>query len=146
MSTNRIEIDNTGLSDELWQTEVVRAVRETKFGSVEILIHEGRVVQIETRERFASTRRAVAHRTTGGVDESNNGGLRRTTGERASAEGQGKKWDGCTFGPWREPCCSQPGLGHRSHLPSRGIARLRWWRLPMMASPSDQRAAISGSN
>ncbi len=30
---------------------VLRAVRETRYGSVEIVIHAGRVVQIERREK-----------------------------------------------------------------------------------------------
>jgi len=31
--------------------EVIRALREIRFGSVEITIHESRVVQIECREK-----------------------------------------------------------------------------------------------
>ena len=34
-----------------WRRAVVRAVRSVQFGSVEIVIHEGRVVQVETREK-----------------------------------------------------------------------------------------------
>ena len=30
---------------------VVEAIRALRFGSVEIVVHEGRVVQIETREK-----------------------------------------------------------------------------------------------
>jgi hypothetical protein len=31
--------------------EVLRSLREIRFGSVEIVIHDGRVVQIERREK-----------------------------------------------------------------------------------------------
>ncbi|HVC43604.1 MAG TPA: YezD family protein [Candidatus Binataceae bacterium] len=32
--------------------EVVRAIRNVNFGSVEIVIHDSRVVQIERKEKF----------------------------------------------------------------------------------------------
>ena len=31
--------------------EILRAVREVRFGSVEIIIHDSRVVQVERREK-----------------------------------------------------------------------------------------------
>jgi hypothetical protein len=34
-----------------WEREVLEAVRALRFGSIEIVVHEGRVVQIETRAR-----------------------------------------------------------------------------------------------
>ena len=34
-----------------WWRAVLRAVRTVEFGSVEIVIHDGRVVQVETREK-----------------------------------------------------------------------------------------------
>jgi len=34
-----------------WEREVREAVRALRFGSVEIVVHEGRVVQVETREK-----------------------------------------------------------------------------------------------
>jgi hypothetical protein len=37
--------------EEAWQRAVVAAVEGLRFGSVEIVVHEGRVVQVETRER-----------------------------------------------------------------------------------------------
>jgi hypothetical protein len=39
-----------------WERAVRQAVRTLKYGSVEIVVHDGRVVQIETREkvRFAA--------------------------------------------------------------------------------------------
>jgi hypothetical protein len=37
--------------DEHWQRAVVQAVHGLRFGSVEIVVHEGRVVQVETREK-----------------------------------------------------------------------------------------------
>jgi hypothetical protein len=40
-----------GGSDERWQRAVREAVLGLRFGSVEIVVHEGRVVQVETREK-----------------------------------------------------------------------------------------------
>ena len=37
--------------DTDWERAVVEAIRALRFGSVEIVVHEGRVVQIETREK-----------------------------------------------------------------------------------------------
>ena len=34
-----------------WEREVSEAVRDLQFGSVEIVVHEGRVVQIEKKEK-----------------------------------------------------------------------------------------------
>ena len=42
---------NDESADVRWEREVREAVRALRFGSVEIVIHEGRVVQIETRAR-----------------------------------------------------------------------------------------------
>jgi hypothetical protein len=51
-----------------WEREVLEAVRALRFGSVEIVVHDGRVVQIETRERvrFDEAGRRRPH--TGGRD------------------------------------------------------------------------------
>ena len=38
-------------SDSGWERELLRAVRALRFGSVEVTVHDGRVVQIEKRER-----------------------------------------------------------------------------------------------
>ena len=40
--------DTTGID---WERAVVEAIRALRYGSVEIVVHEGRVVQIETREK-----------------------------------------------------------------------------------------------
>jgi len=37
--------------DPDWERAVVEAIRALRFGSIEIVVHEGRVVQIETREK-----------------------------------------------------------------------------------------------
>jgi hypothetical protein len=34
-----------------WERAVVEAIRALRYGSIEIVVHEGRVVQIETREK-----------------------------------------------------------------------------------------------
>lgn len=47
MSTNHVDvIDLTALGPT-----VLRALRGLRFGSVEIVVHDGRIVQIERRER-----------------------------------------------------------------------------------------------
>lgn len=35
-----------------WMSRVVSAVRSVRYGAVELVIHEGRIVQIETREKI----------------------------------------------------------------------------------------------
>ena len=40
-----------GAVDTDWERAVVEAIRSLRYGSVEIVIHEGRVVQIETRAK-----------------------------------------------------------------------------------------------
>jgi hypothetical protein len=42
-----------------WERTVRHAVRALRYGSVEVQVHDGRVVQVETREkvRFAADRR-----------------------------------------------------------------------------------------
>ena len=37
--------------DTDWERAVVEAIRALRYGSVEIVVHDGRVVQIETREK-----------------------------------------------------------------------------------------------
>lgn len=37
--------------DTDWERAVLEAIRALRYGSVEIVVHEGRVVQIETREK-----------------------------------------------------------------------------------------------
>ena len=39
------------------EAEILRAVREVRYGSVEITIHDARVVQIERREKVRLTER-----------------------------------------------------------------------------------------
>ena len=34
------------------EREILRSLREIRFGSIEIVIHDGRVVQIERREKL----------------------------------------------------------------------------------------------
>jgi hypothetical protein len=38
-------------SEAGWEREVLEAVRALRFGSIEIVVHDGRVVQIETRAK-----------------------------------------------------------------------------------------------
>jgi len=57
-------------------TQIAEAIRTIRFGSVQILIHEGRVVQIEKAERL---RVAEADLTAGGA-YATAGATDRTTG------------------------------------------------------------------
>ena len=56
MSTKSVELNNPADGD--WVRLVRRAVQGLRYGSVEVLVHDGRVVQVETRQkvRFADDR------------------------------------------------------------------------------------------
>jgi len=86
MSSNSVE--QGSVAGAGWERALVQAVRKLRYGSVEVLVHDGRVVQVETREkvRFTDDRRpddrgrqaddtGRAHRTPGGavpfLEESN---------------------------------------------------------------------------
>ena len=73
-------VDKESIKDADWERAVRQAVLKLRYGSVEVLVHDGRVVQVETREkvRFADDRRpddrwrsdansGRAHRTPGGA-------------------------------------------------------------------------------
>ena len=44
-------VDMTEVSRGGWEGTVRRAVAGIRYGSVEVLVHDGRVVQVETREK-----------------------------------------------------------------------------------------------
>jgi len=50
MSSMPVDTDIT--EQESWQLALCRAVRGLRYGSVELVIHDGRVVQIERREKL----------------------------------------------------------------------------------------------
>lgn len=50
---SRTSIDMT--EPQAWESAVRRAVANLRFGSVEVLVHDGRVVQVETREKVRFT-------------------------------------------------------------------------------------------
>lgn len=56
---------------ELWVKEVLAQVKSLRFGVVQIVIHDARVVQIERTEKFrfdaANAREKTTHQTTGGL-------------------------------------------------------------------------------
>jgi hypothetical protein len=56
--TKPVDVDESDDKGAAWVRSVIQAVRSTRYGSVEVVIHEGRVVQIERREkvRFADDR------------------------------------------------------------------------------------------
>lgn len=73
-------VETTG-GGAAWERTLKDAVRGLRYGSVEVLVHDGRVVQVETREkvRFTDDRRpdhrrrkeeedGRAHRNAGGAE------------------------------------------------------------------------------
>ena len=46
---------------------ILRAVREVRYGSVEVTIHDGRIVQIERKEKLRMENRVPPDRTHGGA-------------------------------------------------------------------------------
>jgi hypothetical protein len=78
-------------SGAAWERAVRRAVRALRYGSVEVVVHDGRVVQIETREkvRFAAgAERSPDDRGRAIFDESR---ADRTTGAEAEARAEETK-------------------------------------------------------
>ena len=51
MSSNSVDIEDNGLATEeaVWPRQVIEAVRGIRYGSVEVIVHDGHVVQIERR-------------------------------------------------------------------------------------------------
>lgn len=76
MSSITVDItENQNPPSESWQRQVLEAVRGIRYGSVEIVVHDGRIVQIERREKVRfdeAGRRRPDHRGRG------NDGNRRT--------------------------------------------------------------------
>jgi hypothetical protein len=48
MSIKSVDIDG---KEAAWERTVRRAVASLRYGSVEVVVHDGRVVQVETREK-----------------------------------------------------------------------------------------------
>ena len=51
MSSNSLELKDTPSELVPWERRVLAALRGLRFGSVEVVIHDGRIVQIERREK-----------------------------------------------------------------------------------------------
>jgi hypothetical protein len=78
--TNSVELDGSEEREAAWVRSVIQAVRGTRYGSVEVVIHEGRVVQIERREKVRfeeASRRPPDHR---GRENPNHDRADRTAG------------------------------------------------------------------
>jgi hypothetical protein len=77
-----ISVDTTEI--DAWERVVRDAIRRLRYGSVEVLVHDGRVVQVETREkvRFADERRPDNRRR----NESNDGRSHRKPGGTAPSQ------------------------------------------------------------
>jgi hypothetical protein len=72
-------VDNNDSS--AWERAVRRAVESLRYGSVEVQVHDGRVVQVETREkiRFTEESRPVNRR----LQQDNDGRAHRNGGGAA---------------------------------------------------------------
>jgi hypothetical protein len=81
IDTTPSSVDSRPAGPAEWERTVRDAVRGLRYGSVEVQVHDGRVVQVETREkvRFADDRRpdrrrrsdepdGRAHRNAGGTE------------------------------------------------------------------------------
>jgi hypothetical protein len=79
MSIKPVESKET--PESAWERTVRQAVRSLRYGSVEVQVHDGRVVQVETREkvRFAEDRRPDDRRR----NEENDGRAHRKPGGAA---------------------------------------------------------------
>jgi hypothetical protein len=70
MSSNKVDIHDKAEAprDDGWERQVIDAVRAIRFGSVEIVVHDGCVVQIESRVkvRFDGTDRRLRQPHSGG--------------------------------------------------------------------------------
>ena len=65
MSITPLDIRDTDEGPQAEEKRVLAALRGLRFGSVEILVHDGRIVQIERREKVRladSSRRQPDHR------------------------------------------------------------------------------------
>ena len=53
-----VKHDRNGHGEETREQQVLEALKKIKFGSVEVIVHEGQVVQIESKEkvRFSHAR------------------------------------------------------------------------------------------
>lgn len=85
MSSKKVEV----VTNEGWEGEVFQAIRAVCYGSVEITVHAGRVVQIERREKVRldeAGRRQPEDRRRNGKE---NDRADRTTGATAMGIGPG---------------------------------------------------------
>jgi len=92
MSINKVDIeDNPEPPDgDSWERKVIDAVRGIRYGSVEVVVHDAQVVQIERREKVRldeTGRRRPDHRwretnDNGRTDRSIGGSEPRETGEK----------------------------------------------------------------
>ena len=51
MSQVQLKVPGDGSSDQKWLDLVVQNVKSLRYGVVEIIVHDGRVIQIEKTER-----------------------------------------------------------------------------------------------
>jgi hypothetical protein len=63
LSIKPIELDQS-IPERPWERAVLQAVRGLRYGSVEVVVHDGHVVQIERREKVRlADQRPPDHRT-----------------------------------------------------------------------------------
>ena len=81
MSSNSVDIKDTDATElQPWERRVLSALRGLRFGSIEVVVHDGRIVQIERREKVRvedTDRRRPEHRKR---ETNDNGRADRSTG------------------------------------------------------------------
>jgi hypothetical protein len=55
--TTRGEALNPGESDQSVERKILQAIKSLRYGSVEITVHDSKVVQVERKERFRFDKR-----------------------------------------------------------------------------------------
>jgi hypothetical protein len=56
MSSNKVDIHDKGIEeDDGWESYVIDAVTGIGYGSVEVVVYDGRIVQIEHRTRVVKS-------------------------------------------------------------------------------------------
>ena len=88
MSINPVDI-KCSAGTAAWERAVREAVGSLRYGSVEVQVHDGRVVQVETRTkvRFADERQPEDRRR----HDNPNGGTHRTPGGAPPREEESKR-------------------------------------------------------
>jgi len=77
--------------DTAWERQVIEAVRGIRYGSVEIVVHDARIVQIERREEVRFDEAGRRRPDNRGRERNENGRTHRTTGGSEQRDSGEKK-------------------------------------------------------